>query len=48
LLQIGLGISTILTHANLMIATVHQAGAITLLTLLLINLKRALAARGGA
>jgi cytochrome c oxidase assembly protein subunit 15 len=38
ILQVALGLATLLTHANIIIATLHQAGAITLLTLLLINL----------
>lgn len=39
-LQVMLGITTLLTHAEIVVATVHQAGAITLLTLMLVNLKR--------
>ncbi len=39
-LQVVLGISTVLTHAQIAVATIHQAGAITLLTLLLICLRR--------
>jgi len=38
LLQVGLGLGTLLSHANIVLATLHQAGAITLLTLLLVNL----------
>jgi cytochrome c oxidase assembly protein subunit 15 len=38
LLQVALGLATLLTHVNIALATLHQAGAITLLTLLLINL----------
>jgi cytochrome c oxidase assembly protein subunit 15 len=40
LLQVALGISTLLAHAEIALAVLHQAGAITLLTLLLINLQR--------
>lgn len=36
--QVALGITTLLTHANIVLATLHQAGAIILLTLVLINL----------
>jgi cytochrome c oxidase assembly protein subunit 15 len=32
--QVGLGISTLVTHVNIMVATAHQAGALTILTLL--------------
>lgn len=32
--QVALGISTLITHVNIAIATTHQAGALTLLTLL--------------
>jgi cytochrome c oxidase assembly protein subunit 15 len=39
LLQVALGITTLLTHVNIIIATLHQAGAITLLALLLISLR---------
>ena len=38
-LQVALGITTLLMHADIAIATLHQAGAITLLTLLLIALR---------
>lgn len=38
--QVALGISTLLTHVDIATATAHQAGAITLLSLLLINLQR--------
>ncbi|MBV8060329.1 MAG: COX15/CtaA family protein [Alphaproteobacteria bacterium] len=41
LLQVLLGITTLLTHVEIVVATAHQAGAITLLSLMLINLKRA-------
>ena len=40
ILQIGLGLMTLLTHVNIVLATLHQAGAITLLTLVLVNLWR--------
>ncbi len=39
-IQVALGLSALLTHVNIIIATTHQAGAIILLTLLLVNLKR--------
>ncbi|MDP9127238.1 MAG: COX15/CtaA family protein [Pseudomonadota bacterium] len=39
-LQVGLGLATLLSHAEITLATLHQAGALTLLTLLLINLSR--------
>lgn len=32
--QLGLGISTLLSHVNIFMATLHQAGALTILTLL--------------
>lgn len=38
--QVALGLSTLLSHVELILAVSHQAGAIALLTLLLINLKR--------
>jgi len=38
LVQIALGLSTLLTHAEIIVATLHQVGAITLLSLLLVNL----------
>lgn len=38
--QIALGLSTLLTHVNIILAASHQAGAISLLTLVLINLWR--------
>lgn len=38
--QVALGISTLLTQVNIALATLHQAGAITLLTLMLVNLYR--------
>lgn len=34
LAQVGLGISTLLTHVNIIVATLHQAGALVILTLL--------------
>jgi cytochrome c oxidase assembly protein subunit 15 len=40
LAQVTLGILTLLTHVNIALATLHQAGAITLLTLLLITLQK--------
>lgn len=40
LFQVSLGLDTLLTHAEVMIATLHQAGAVTLLTLLLVNLQK--------
>jgi len=41
LLQVGLGLATLLTQTQIVIALLHQAGAITLLSLLLYNLQRA-------
>ena len=38
LAQVCLGIATLLSHVNIVLATLHQAGAITLLTLLLVNI----------
>lgn len=40
LAQVLLGISTLLSHMNLAIATLHQAGALVLLTLLVISMHR--------
>jgi cytochrome c oxidase assembly protein subunit 15 len=40
LAQVGLGMATLLSGAEIILAVLHQAGAVTLLTLLLINLKR--------
>jgi len=40
IMQAGLGLATLLSHAEIAIATLHQAGAIMLLTLVLGNLKR--------
>lgn len=39
LVQVGLGLATLLSHAAIVIAVTHQAGAILLLTLLLYNLR---------
>jgi heme a synthase len=39
LVQVGLGIGTLLSHVQIAIAVTHQAGAITLLTLVLVNLR---------
>ena len=33
--QVGLGIATLLTHVNVVVATLHQAGAIIILALLM-------------
>ncbi|MGB9151851.1 MAG: COX15/CtaA family protein [Alphaproteobacteria bacterium] len=38
--QVGLGIGTLLSHAEIVLAVLHQAGAITLLSLVLWNLQR--------
>jgi cytochrome c oxidase assembly protein subunit 15 len=38
--QVALGMATLMTHVNIVIATLHQGGAITLLSLMLINLHR--------
>lgn len=38
IVQVALGISTLLSHIQIVVAVVHQAGAILLLTLMLINL----------
>jgi len=40
LLQVALGLSTLLTHTNIILATLHQVGAITLLTLMLMNVQQ--------
>jgi len=40
LAQVGLGLATLLSHVEIIIAVVHQAGAMILLTLLLYNLWR--------
>jgi len=37
--QVGLGLATLFSHAAIVIAVIHQAGAILLLTLLLYNLR---------
>jgi len=39
-LQVGLGLATLLSHTEIVIALLHQAGAISLLTLFLYNLQR--------
>lgn len=39
LAQVALGIATLLSHVEIAVAVAHQAGAMTLLTLLLINLR---------
>jgi cytochrome c oxidase assembly protein subunit 15 len=39
-IQVGLGIATLLSHAQIVIAVIHQAGAITLGSLILFNLQR--------
>jgi cytochrome c oxidase assembly protein subunit 15 len=41
LIQLGLGIATILSGANIVLATLHQAGAVLLLTLLIVVRHRA-------
>ena len=33
--QVGLGIATLLTHVNVAVATLHQAGALIIMTLLM-------------
>ena len=40
ILQVGLGLATLLSHAEIVLAATHQAGALALLTLLLITLRR--------
>lgn len=40
LAQVGLGLATLLTRANIVFAVLHQAGAIALLTFMLISLHR--------
>jgi cytochrome c oxidase assembly protein subunit 15 len=40
IVQAALGLAALLTQANIVLATLHQAGAITLLSLLLVNLWR--------
>ncbi len=45
LLQLGLGIATILTGVDIMIATVHQAGAVALLSFLIVVRHRATSSR---
>lgn len=39
IVQVALGMTTLLTHANIVIAVLHQAGAVALLSLLLVNLR---------
>ncbi len=39
LAQMGLGISTLLTGVNIVLATLHQAGAVCLLSLMIINIR---------
>lgn len=39
LVQVGLGLSTLLSHVQIVLAVAHQAGAIILLSLMLINLR---------
>ncbi|WP_421997279.1 COX15/CtaA family protein [Reyranella sp.] len=46
--QIGLGVATILTGVDVAIATMHQAGAVILLTLLIVVRHRALPSPAGA
>jgi len=46
IVQVGLGITTLLSHAQITIAVMHQAGAIILLSLLLLNLQRFSATQG--
>ena len=48
LVQISLGVATILTGVDVPIATMHQAGAVILLTLLIVVRHRALPSRAGA
>jgi cytochrome c oxidase assembly protein subunit 15 len=38
--QVILGLATLISHANVILATMHQAGAIALLSLMLINLHK--------
>lgn len=39
IIQVALGLTTLLTHVQIVIAVTHQAGAIVLLTLMLVNLR---------
>lgn len=39
-LQVALGMTTLLTHVEIIVAVLHQAGAMTLLTLMVANLRR--------
>ena len=45
LLQLGLGIATILSGVNIAVATAHQAGAVLLLTVLIVVRHRATPSR---
>jgi cytochrome c oxidase assembly protein subunit 15 len=45
LIQLGLGIATILTGVNVALASMHQAGAVLLLTTLIVVKHRATASR---
>ena len=45
LVQLGLGIATILTGVSIALATLHQAGAVLLLTILTVVRHRATASR---
>ena len=47
LVQLGLGIATILSGINIGLATAHQAGAVLLLTLLIVVRHRATPSRQG-
>lgn len=40
IVQVGLGIATVLSHAAIPVAVIHQAGALTLLSLVLLNVQR--------
>ncbi len=40
LVQVGLGLATLLSHAEIVLAVMHQAGAIALMTLILVNIQR--------
>jgi cytochrome c oxidase assembly protein subunit 15 len=40
IIQVALGLATLLTHTDITLATLHQAGAILLLTLVIVNLHR--------
>ncbi len=45
--QVGLGISTLLTHVNVIVATLHQAGALTIMALLMALLHNIPCKKGG-